>query len=283
MFDLHSHSTVSDGTLTPSELCAHARKQDVSVLALTDHDSVDGLAEARQAAHSEGIELVNGAEISVTWKGQTIHIVGLHLDPENSILREGLARICEYRAWRAEEIGRRLEKKRIPGAYERACELAGGSLVARTHFARFLIEAGYCSTMNEVFKKYLVRGRPGYVPGDWAPLEEAVGWIRGAGGIPVVAHPARYRLTATRLRTLLADFKEAGGLALEVVSGSQSQDECRKMAVHAQRADLLASQGSDYHGPGNQWIELGRLYQMPEGCVPVWESEHWAAASGNGQ
>jgi len=283
MFDLHSHSTVSDGTLTPSELIAHARKQDVSVLALTDHDSVDGLAEAHKAALEAGIKLVNGAEISVTWKGQTIHIVGLHIDPNFAPLREGLAGICEYREWRAEEIGRRLEKKRIPGAYERACELAGGSLVARTHFARFLIEAGYCSSMGEVFKKYLVRGKPGYVPGEWAPLEEAVGWIRNAGGIPVVAHPARYRLSATRLRALLADFKAAGGLAMEVVSGSQSQDDCRNMAVHAQRAELFASQGSDYHGPENPWNELGRLYQMPEGCKPVWESDYWHARAAAGQ
>jgi len=283
MFDLHSHSTVSDGTLTPSELCAHARKQDVSVLALTDHDCVDGLAEARQAAAREGIELVNGAEISVSWKGQTIHVVGLHIDPDFAPLRKGLEEICEYRVWRAEEIGRRLEKKRIPGAYERANELAGGSLVARTHFARFLIEAGYCSSMGEVFKKYLVRGKPGYVPGEWAPLDEAVGWIRNAGGIPVVAHPARYRLSGMKLRSLLSDFKDAGGLAMEVVSGSQTQDQCRNMAVHAQRAELLASQGSDYHGPGNQWIELGRLYQMPEGCKPVWESEYWHERAVAGQ
>jgi len=278
IIDLHSHSTVSDGTLTPSELLAHARRQEVDVLALTDHDSVDGLAEAAIAAEQHGVELINGVEISTSWKGQTIHMVGLGVDPANQALGDGLASLCEYRSWRAEEIGRRLAKKRIEGAYEGAKAFANGSLIARTHYARFLIDAGYCKDMREVFKKYLVRGRPGYVPGDWASIEDATGWIRGAGGIPVIAHPARYRITAGRLRKLLGEFKECGGLAMEVISGSHNEEESKTMAAHAVRAELLASQGSDYHGPENPWIELGRLRPMPEGCEAVWQSEYWQKA-----
>jgi len=279
IIDLHSHSTVSDGTLTPSELLAHAAEQEVGVLALTDHDSVDGLAEAAVAAKQHGIMLINGVEISIMWKGQTIHMVALGIDPDYQPLLDGLKKICEYRSWRAEEIGRRLAKKRIDGAYEGAKKFAKGSLIARPHFGHFLIEAGYCKDMREVFKKYLVRGRPGYVPGKWAEMEEAVSWVRGAGGIPIIAHPARYRLTAGRLRTMFGEFKECGGLGIEVVSGSHTPDECNTMAAHANRAGLFASQGSDYHGPENRWVKLGRMPTMPTGCEPVWESEYWPRGS----
>jgi len=275
IIDLHSHSTISDGTLSPSELLAHAAKQNVDVLALTDHDSVDGLEEAAKAAQHHGIKLIKGVEISTTWNGQTIHMVALDMDPKYQPLVDGLKGICDYRAWRAEEIGRRLSKKRIEGSYEGAKSFAGGSVIARTHYARFLIDAGYCKDMREVFKKYLVQGKPGYVPGKWADLEEAVSWVRGAGGIPIIAHPARYRITAGRLRKLLGDFKKAGGLAMEVVSGSHNENECQTMAATAKKAGLLASQGSDYHGPENQWIELGRLRPMPYGCKTIWDSEFW--------
>ncbi len=275
IIDLHSHSTVSDGTLTPSELLAHASKQEVDVLALTDHDSIDGLDEARKAANKLGIRLINGVEISTSWMGQTIHMVGLGIDPTHPPLTDGLKKICEYREWRAEEIGRRLAKKRIEGGYEGAKSFAKGGLIARTHYARFLVDAGYCKDIREVFKKYLVRGKPGYVPGKWAELEEAVSWVLGAGGIPIIAHPARYRITAGRLRKLLGDFKQAGGIGLEVVSGSHNTDETQTMARTAKKAGLLASQGSDYHGPENQWIELGRLRPMPDECKTVWESEFW--------
>ena len=279
IIDLHSHTTISDGTLTPSELLAHAAKQEVGVLALTDHDNVDGLEEAAEAAKQHGIRFIKGVEISAMWKGQTIHVVALNVDPGYQPLQDGLQQICEYRSWRAEEIGRRLAKKRIEGAYEGAKAFAKGSLIARPHFGRFLIAEGYCKDMREVFKKYLVRGRPGYVPGKWAELEDAVNWILGAGGIPIIAHPARYRLTAGRLRALFAEFKELGGLGIEVVSSSHSSDECNTMAKHAIRAGLLASQGSDYHGPENQWVQLGRMPPMPDGCDVVWESEYWPAES----
>ena len=260
--------------MTPTELVNRACEKGVDVLALTDHDTTAGLAEARAAA-GDKLKLINGIEVSVSWNGQTIHIVGLGLDPENAELQAGLGKLCEYREWRAEEIARRLEKKRIPGALEGANAYAKGPLVGRVHFARFLVEKGYAENIGKVFKNYLVRGKPGYVPGKWAELEEAVGWIKGAGGLAVVAHPARYRITATRLRNLLGEFRECGGVAMEVVSGSHSQDECLNMARHAERQELFASQGSDYHGPENPWIELGRLRDMPKGCRPVWESEHW--------
>ena len=274
LIDLHSHSTASDGTMSPTELVNRAREQGVDVLALTDHDTTAGLAEARLAAGND-LSLINGIEISVSWNGQTIHIVGLGIDPDNAALQTGLVKLCEYREWRAEEIGRRLEKKRIPGAFEGASAYAKGQLLSRTHFARFLVEKGYAETVGKVFKRYLVQGKPGYVPGKWAELDEAVGWIKGAGGLAVVAHPARYRISASRLRTLLGEFRECGGVAMEVVSGSHSRDDCLSMAAHAKRQELFASQGSDYHGPENQWIELGRLRDMPEGCRPIWESEHW--------
>ncbi|WP_126454714.1 PHP domain-containing protein [Sulfuriflexus mobilis] len=279
LFDLHSHSTASDGTLSPTALVKRASEQGVQVLALTDHDTTAGLAEARQAAGTD-LNLINGIEVSVSWNGQAIHIVGLGLDPDNAALQTGLVRLGEFRQWRAEEIARRLEKKRIPGAFEGAMAYAKGELLSRTHFARFLVEKGYADSVGKVFKHYLVQGKPGYVPGKWAGLEEAVGWIKDAGGLAVVAHPARYRISATRLRALLGEFRECGGLAMEVVSGSHSKDDCLSMAAHAKRQQLLASQGSDYHGPENPWIELGRLRDMPEGCLPIWESEHWPAAGG---
>ncbi|MGD8514067.1 MAG: PHP domain-containing protein [Granulosicoccaceae bacterium] len=272
--DLHSHSTVSDGTLTPAALVAHARAQNLDVLALTDHDVVDGIQAAQQAAGS-ALYIVPGVEISVSWRGQTVHIVGLHVDPEHPGLLQGLAGLREFRVWRAQEIARRLAKKGVPGALEGAQAWASGSLIGRTHFARFLVEHGYCESLREVFKRYLVRGKPGYVPGQWASLEDAVGWIRDAGGVAVIAHPARYRLTATRLRALIADFQACGGEGLEVVSGSHSRDEVLAMAEHSRRHGLLASCGSDYHGPENPWVELGRLAALPEDLVPVWHSPNW--------
>jgi predicted metal-dependent phosphoesterase TrpH len=272
--DLHSHSTVSDGTLTPAALVAHAQVQNLDVLALTDHDSVDGIQAAQRAA-GDVLQIVPGVEISVTWNGQTVHIVGLHVDPEHPGLLQGLAALREYRVWRAEEIARRLEKKGIHGALEGAQAWAKGSLIGRTHFARFLVEHGYCESVREVFKRYLVKGKPGHVRGQWATLGDAVGWIRAAGGIAVIAHPARYRLTATRLRALIADFKDCGGEGIEVISGSHSRDEVLAIAEHSRRQELLASCGSDYHGPENPWVELGRLATLPDDLIPIWRSPNW--------
>ncbi len=268
--DFHTHSTASDGTLTPAELVRRAGEAGVERLALTDHDTVAGLAEAAGAAAGAGVELIPGVEISVSWQGHTVHLVGLNVDPADPTLLRGLARLLEYRGWRAVEIGRRLEKAGIPGGYEGARALAAGELVGRTHFARFLVQEGHARDVREVFKRFLVRGKPGHVPGRWADLQEAVGWIHGAGGVAVVAHPARYRMTGAKLRRLLGEFREAGGEALEVVSGSHSKEDCRLMARHAREFGLAASMGSDYHGPENPWLQLGRLPALPAGCRPVW-------------
>lgn len=275
LHDLHTHSTASDGTLAPAELVRRAAEAGVDVLALTDHDETCGLAEAATAARRYGIGFVPGAEISVTWNGMTIHIVGLHIRADAPALQAGLAKLREFRNWRAEEMGRRLAKAGITGAYEDARARAGGRIVSRTHFAQFLVANGHAKDLRQVFRKFLKRGKPGHVPGQWASLEEAVGWIRAAGGVAVLAHPARYDLTMTRLRKLAGTFVEAGGGAIEVVSGSHSRDDCFKMAQLARQFDLPASAGSDYHGPEHPWIELGRLPPLPDGCTPVWEG--WSA------
>ncbi len=270
LFDLHSHSTASDGSLSPTELVQRAAQAGVDVLALTDHDTTEGLAEAMRAGRSHGVDLSPGIEISVTWGGQTVHIVGLNIDHECPELLQGLNKLKEFRLWRAEEIGRRLAKKGIEGAFEGAKAFSNGRLISRTHFARFLVAQGVEQDMRGVFKRYLVHGKPGHVAGQWASLEDAVGWIRTAGGQAVVAHPARYKMTRTKLRKLFKDFKQAGGEALEVVSGSHSKDDGFVMARHCRDFNFFASAGSDYHGPESPYIELGRLRSLPDGCVPIW-------------
>jgi predicted metal-dependent phosphoesterase TrpH len=273
--DLHTHSTASDGTLRPADLVSRATALGVRLLALTDHDAVDGLAEARQAAGLHGIDLVDGVEISVNWRGRTLHVVGLGIDPSNPALSTGLAGLLSFRDWRAEEIGRRLAKKGIEGAYAGAKALSNGRLIGRTHFARHLVQRGLAAGEREVFRHYLVSGKPGHVPGDWASLEQAVGWIRGAGGQAVIAHPARYKLTRTRLIGLMGEFRELGGEGIEVVCGSHSRDDAYNFAQHAREQRLLASAGSDFHGPVLElrvqpWVAFGRLPRLPEGCVPIW-------------
>jgi len=281
-YDLHSHSTASDGTLSPSELVKHAAEMSVDVLALTDHDTLAGLAEAQQTADELGITLIPGVEISVTWANWTVHIVALGVDPQCQVLRQGLAELQAFRDWRAEEIARRLDEKvGIRGALEGAKALAKGKLVSRTHFARFLLEQGHVKDMQEAFTKYLKGGRPAFVPGQWSSLEDTLGWIQQAGGQAVIAHPARYDFTATKLRRLIGEFIECGGCGLEVVSGSHSKNDYFVMANLAKRFNMLASAGSDYHGPENRWIELGRLPLLPDGCVPVWRD--WGLESPQNQ
>lgn len=269
-YDLHTHSTASDGTLPPAELVKAAAAAGVDVMALTDHDTLAGLDEARQMAGQQGLRLIPGVEISVTWQGAAVHILGLNVNSECEALQQGLVGLREYRDWRAEEIGRRLDKKGIGGAFEAACALSTGKLVSRTHFARFLVAEGYARDVREVFRKYLVQGKPGHVPGKWAALEDAVGWVLQAQGTAVIAHPARYSMTRSKLRKLIAAFKEAGGRGLEVVSGSHSKDEYFTMARHAKDFGLLSSAGSDFHDPKNPWIALGKLPPLPPGCNPVW-------------
>lgn len=274
-YDLHTHSSASDGTLVPAELVRRAAGAGVEVLALTDHDTTAGLAEAGRAAAAAGIRLVSGVEVSVTWNAMTIHVVGLGFDRDNTALQEGLARLRDFRDWRAAEIGRRLEKAGIAGAFDGARRYSSGRLISRTHFARYLVEQGHAATVRDVFRKFLLRNKPGHVSGRWAVLEDAVRWITQAGGQAVIAHPARYGLTRTKLRLLIGEFRECGGEGIEVVSGSHNSDECFTMARHARDFGMLASAGSDYHGPENPYVDLGRLMPLPYGSRPVWS--RWEA------
>jgi len=275
--DLHSHSTVSDGLLTPGELVRHAAAQGVQVLALTDHDDVAGLEEAAGAAASAGIKLVNGVEISVTWNGRTLHIVGLRIDPGYAPLKNGLDNLRAGRRTRAEGMAAGLDKVGIRGSLEGAYVYATRGIISRTHFARFLVGMGHAANIPAVFKRYLVKGKPGYIEHRWASLEDALAWITGSGGVAVLAHPGRYDLGRTNMLKPLNEFRELGGTALEVVSGCHSRDQYREFARLAHQFELLASKGSDYHGPGHTYIEMGRLPDLPEGCVPVWQD--WAEAA----
>ncbi len=268
--DLHSHSTISDGLMTPSELVSHAASQGVQVLALTDHDDVAGIEEARAAAAHNGITLIAGTEISVTWRNRTLHILGLRIDPQHPILQQGLTRVRESRFGRAQSIAQELEKIGIQGSLEGARQFASEGIIGRTHFARFLIAQGHAKDMKTVFKRYLVKGKPGYVPHLWASLEETLSWILAAGGLPVIAHPGRYDLGRTLLNDLLSEFKSGGGAGLEVVSGSHHPEQYGQLAELAQKYDLLASRGSDYHGPGHSYMSMGRLPDLPSQCRPLW-------------
>jgi len=274
IIDLHSHSTASDGTLSPGDLVAEAGAVGVNMLALTDHDTTEGLAEAAVAADRCGLLLIPGIEVSVTWEAHVVHIVGLGIDPDNRTLQDGLKGLRAFRDWRAVEIGERLAMAGIAGAYEGAKALSNGRLISRSHFARFLVQQGHAPDMRRVFKRFLTHGKPGHVPGRWARLEDAVAWIRAAGGQAVIAHPARYPFTRSKLRRLIEAFKEAGGEGLEVVSGSHSADENHTMARHARDFGLLGSVGSDYHGPESPWTGLGRVPPLPDGVAPIWQE--WA-------
>lgn len=280
VYDLHAHTTASDGSLSPTALVEHAARCGVHVLAVTDHDATAGLEEAQVAAEMNNINLVPGIEISVTWSHQTIHIVGLHIDPNSSVLQRGLEKLHAFRVWRAEEIASRLEKAQIPGSLAAAKAYAGGKIISRTHFARFLVAQGYAKDMKQVFKRYLVRNKPGYVPGQWADLDEALDWIHGAGGMAVLAHPARYQISSQRLRHLLTYFRDRGGIGLEVVSGSHSQGDILRFAQLADHFGFYASRGSDYHGPENAYADPASLPDLPGNCRPIWTHDRWAKASG---
>jgi predicted metal-dependent phosphoesterase TrpH len=271
IFDLHSHSTASDGVLSPRELVMRAAAQGVQVLALTDHDDTRGVAEAAAAACEHGIRIVPGVEISVSWSGRTVHIVGLYIDTSDPELLEGLRVNRSGRMERARRMGAELAKIGISGAYEGACLLAANKeLISRTHFARFLVEHGYVKDLKTVFKRFLIKGKPGYVTHQWAGLADAVGWIRHAGGVAVLAHPGRYDMGRGKMDALFTDFKTAGGEAVEVVTASHTPDQVPIYARYAQDYGLKASCGSDFHAPGEGGRELGRMPPMPLGCEPVW-------------
>jgi hypothetical protein len=269
--DLHCHSNVSDGVLAPAAVAAYARKSGVDVWALTDHDEVGGIKAARAAAGELGMHFVAGVEISVTWAGETVHIVGLRVDEDHPTLVQGLAATRHGRDSRAREIADQLAKAGIPGAYEGALNyVANPDLMSRTHFARFLCEIGVCGSTTEVFRRYLTEGKPGYVPHRWATLEQAVGWIRSAGGIPVIAHPGRYKFSDTAQGALFDEFRQLGGTAIEVVTGSHTPDQYATYAELARRYGFLASRGTDFHAPGEARVEFAELPPLPAGLTPVW-------------
>lgn len=269
-YDLHSHSTASDGALSPTDLITRAQEKGVTTLALTDHDTTQGLFEAQQSAKLAGITLINGIEISTTWENHSLHIVGLNINPDQSILKTGINYLQELRSDRAQKISLKLEKKRIFGAYEAVSKTAGQGMITRSHFADFLLSQNHISTQQEAFDRYLGQGKAAYVSTTWASLQDTLDWITAAGGIAVLAHPMRYKLSANWMNRLLSAFKENGGQAIEVVTGRSSPEEINLTCQYMQRYGLYASVGSDFHSPTNQWVELGRLQPLPEKVTPVW-------------
>ena len=271
-YDLHAHSTSSDGTLAPAELVRRAAARGVQVFALTDHDTTAGLAEALATAREAAIEFIPAVEISVTWNGHTLHVVGLRVDANDETLLAGLEANRSGRTARAERMAAGLANAGIEGALEGArAYVTNTELVSRTHFARFLVDGGHARSVGAVFERYLSSGKPGYVPHAWASLQSAIGWVACAGGIPVLAHPGRYRLDETQRNALLAEFRDAGGVGVEVVTGSHTPDQYGYWARRAREFGLLASVGSDFHSPGESSRDLGDLPPLPSGCSGIWE------------
>jgi len=273
--DLHSHSTVSDGLLSPADLVARAAENGVRGLALTDHDDVGGIAEASVAARRLGVTLIPGVEISVTWRNHTIHVVGLGIDPAHALLLAGLEAVRSGRAERARRMAESLARAGIASSLEGALRHAGNPrLVSRTHFARFLVEQGHARDVKRVFNRFLAKGKPGYVSHRWAELDSAVAWIRAAGGIAVLAHPGRYGIGKNAMGSLLGEFRDLGGSGIEVVTGNHTQAQFHEFAARAREFGLLVSAGSDFHGPEESFVDVGRLPDLPSGCATVW-ARHW--------
>lgn len=269
--DLHSHSSVSDGSLPPEAVVARAAAQGVQVLALTDHDETAGLGAARHAARTMGITFMDGVEISVTWRGTTVHVVGLRIDPADPTLIDGLASVRSGRIGRARRMAEELAAAGIAGSFEGAMKHAENpGMVGRTHFARYLHEIGVVADARSAFRRFLVPGKPGYVAHEWTGLSTALGWIRSAGGRAVLAHPGRYGLSSAAMEDLLVEFRAGGGEAIEVVTGSHSPDQFALFAAVADKYGFLASRGSDFHAPGDENADFGRLPQLPAHLKPVW-------------
>lgn len=269
--DLHCHSVVSDGTLTPEELAARAAANGVQLWALTDHDEVGGQHRAAAAAQAQGLRYLTGVEISVTFCDQTVHIVGLGFNADDAEMTQGLYDTRGGRGKRAQEMAAQLARVGIHGAYEGALQFVGNpELISRTHFARFLVERGHCRDTSEVFRKYLTEGKPGYVPHRWASLKDAVHWIRNAGGLAVIAHPGRYPFSANEEYALFTEFKGHGGEGVEVVTGSHTPAEFVEYADKAREYGLAASRGSDFHSPDESHTDLGKLPDLPGSVTPVW-------------
>ncbi len=270
--DLHCHSTFSDGTLAPAELAARARQGGVDLWSLTDHDELGGQTGACQAAHAQGLDYLTGVEISASYAGHTIHIVGLGFDCADGPLQQGLHALRHSRGPRAQEMGHQLALAGIPDAYAGALRYVGNpDLISRTHFARFLVDAGICADVTEVFQRFLTEGKPGFVPQRWAGVAEAVQWITAARGVAVMAHPARYALGGTLEHALLDEFKTCGGQGIEVTCGGHSAAEALRYAECAREWGLHASRGSDFHSPAESRIALGTLPALPRRLNPVWE------------
>ena len=270
--DLHCHSVVSDGTLTPEALAERAKTNGVELWALTDHDEIGGQHRALAAAKAQGMRYLTGTEISVTFAGETVHIVGLGFDADDVGMQQGLRATRGGREQRAMEMSDGLAKVGIKGAFEGALKFVSNpELISRTHFARFLVESGVCRETNEVFRKYLTEGKPGYVPHRWASLRDAVTWITSAKGLAIIAHPARYKFTPNEEYALFTEFKAHGGRGVEVVTGSHTAAEYLKYAETAKEFDLAASRGSDFHSPEESRTDLGSLPFLPGNLTPVWE------------
>ena len=271
IYDLHCHSKASDGALTPTELVTRAAKNGVSALALTDHDTTDGLAEAMQAAKTNAIRLIPGIEISTSWQNKCFHIVGLNFDPHNEALQHGLSNLQTTRKERAKKIAAKLEKKKISGAYEAVTKAAGRGMITRVHFAEFLLANHHVSSLQGAFNQYLAQGKSAFVATQWAELHDTLNWITGAGGVAVLAHPLRYKITTSWLKRFLSAFKDLGGQSIEVITGRTNADEIHRSSQFAKQFGLCGSVGSDFHNPKNTWIELGRLAPLPNNIQPVWE------------
>lgn len=270
IYDLHTHSALSDGILSPEDLVSSAKLAGVTHLALTDHDSVAGLDRAGAACVEHGITLITGIEISTEWRGRGIHIVGLNVEVQNSSLQTFIQQQGQARQLRAEQIGQKLEKLGVPGALQGALALANGGTVGRPHFAQYLVSGGFVPNFNAAFKRYLGAGKPGDIKQCWSDIPTAISAIHAAGGIAVLAHPLKYDMTRTKLAELLYDFREAGGQAMEILSGKQKPNDTNALVSLAKKWSMLGSCGSDFHAPGQPWQALGAFGCLPKGLEPVW-------------
>lgn len=270
MIDLHCHSNFSDGILTPDELLSRAIASNIKMLALTDHDTTAGLEALHNAAINQDIQIINGIELSVCWKKYDIHVIGLNINPDDDGIQSLIARQNESRIARARQIAEQMKFCGIENAYAKACEIAGHERIGRPHFAQLFVNEGIVNDLQSAFKRFLGRGRPAYVRTQWLTLTEAVEGISRANGQAVLAHPLKYSLTRTRLQQLVSEFKEAGGAALEVVSGEMTVTQVQELAGLCLRYELLGSTGSDYHGDTMSRTPLGRQRQLPVNCMPIW-------------
>ena len=271
IFDLHTHSIASDGALTPEQLIKKAKAAGIDTLALTDHDTVEGLTDAQTAANKHELNFINGIELSTKWNDKPIHVVGLNIRANDEAMLDAAKKLKILRNERAIKIGEKLEKAGIKKAYANARRIAADGTVTRQHFSQFLVEAGYAKDQKDVFKRYLVRNKPGYVSVAWPGLEETIDHINNAGGVAVIAHPLRYKITATKLRNMIEDFKALGGKAIEVVTGNNDRNEIETLTNYAKRFSIAASVGSDYHNDDMPWIKLGKLSTLSKDITPVWE------------